>query len=62
MLHTSCHPKVSIANLDAKFKEFTIQHLGDIMEAILIETIEPRQNRKQGNSFSGLEYLQQEAR
>jgi len=48
-------------NLDAKFKEFTIQHLGDIMEAILIETIEPRQNRKQGNSFSGLEYLQQEA-
>ncbi len=48
-------------NLDAKFKEFTIQNLGDILEAILIESIEPRQNRKQGNSFTGLEYLQQEA-
>ena len=30
------------------------------MEAILIESIEPRQNRKQGNSFVGLEYLQLE--
>ena len=48
-------------NLNAKFKEFTIQNLGDILEAILIESIEPRQNRKQGNSFTGLEYLQQEA-
>jgi hypothetical protein len=48
-------------NLDVKFKEFTIQNLGDILEAILIESIEPRQNRKQGNSFVGLEYLQQEA-
>jgi len=48
-------------NLDAQFKDFTIQHLGDILEAILIESIEPRQNRKQGNSFIGLEFLQQEA-
>jgi hypothetical protein len=48
-------------NLSVKFKEFTIQNLGDIMEAILIESIEPRQNRKQGNSFVGLEYLQAEA-
>lgn len=48
-------------NLTAKFKEFTIQNLGDILEAILIESIEPRQNRKQGNSFTGIEYLQQEA-
>jgi len=39
----------------------TIQNLGDILEAILIESIEPRQNRKQGNSFVGLEYLQMEA-
>jgi hypothetical protein len=31
------------------------------LEAILIESIEPRQNRKQGNSFVGLEFLQQEA-
>ncbi len=48
-------------NLNIKFKEFTIQNLGDILEAILIESIEPRQNRKQGNSFMGLEYLQKEA-
>ncbi|MCL2415045.1 MAG: HTH domain-containing protein [Bacteroidales bacterium] len=48
-------------NLDAQFSEFTIQTLGDILEAILIESIEPRQNRKQGNSFVGLEFLQQEA-
>jgi len=48
-------------NLNVKFKEFTIQNLGDILEAILIESIEPRQNRKQGNSFTGIKYLQQEA-
>jgi hypothetical protein len=48
-------------NLEAQFKEFTIQNLGDILEAILIESIEPQQNRKQGNSFIGLEFLQQEA-
>ncbi|TAG55602.1 MAG: hypothetical protein EAZ27_06695 [Cytophagales bacterium] len=48
-------------NLNAKFKEFTIQNLGNLLEAILIESIEPRQNRKQGNSFTGIEYLQQEA-
>ena len=48
-------------NLEAQFKDFTIQNLGDIFESILIESIEPRQNRKQGNSFIGLEFLQQEA-
>jgi len=48
-------------NLDTQFKDFTLQHLGDILEAILIESIEPRQNRKQGNTFIGLEFLQQEA-
>ena len=48
-------------NLEAKFKEFTIHNLGDILEAILIESLEPRQNRKQGNSFQGIEYLQKEA-
>lgn len=46
---------------DIKFKNISTQNLGDILEAILIESIEPRQNRKQGNLFSGLEYLQQEA-
>ena len=48
-------------NLEAQFRDFTIQNLGDILEAVLIESIEPRQNRKQGNSFIGLEFLQQEA-
>lgn len=41
--------------------DITVKNLGDILEAILIESIEPRQNRKQGNLFFGLEYLQQEA-
>lgn len=47
--------------LDITLKDLTINHLGDILEAILIESIEPRQNRRQGNLFNGLEYLQQEA-
>lgn len=46
---------------DIKFENLNIQDIGDILEAILIESIEPRQNRKQGNLFFGLEYLQQEA-
>lgn len=46
---------------DIKLDKLTVQNLGDIFEAILIESIEPRQNRKQGNLFYGLEYLQQEA-
>ena len=48
-------------NKDLNFDEITIQDFGDILEAILIESIEPRQNRKQGNLFAGIEYLQQEA-
>jgi hypothetical protein len=46
---------------DIKLDSITVQNIGDILEAILIESIEPRQNRKQGNLFFGLEYLQQEA-
>lgn len=46
---------------DIKLDSITVQNLGDILEAILIESIEPRQNRKQGNLFFGLEYLQLEA-
>jgi len=46
---------------DIKFENISVQNLGDILEAILIESMEPRQNRKQGNLFFGLEYLQQEA-
>jgi len=48
-------------NNDLNFDDITIQDFGDILEAILIESIEPRQNRKQGNLFAGIEYLQQEA-
>jgi hypothetical protein len=48
-------------NIEVNFKDLTVQIMGDILEAILIESIEPRQNRKQGNLFYGLEYLQQEA-
>lgn len=44
-----------------KFNNLTIKNIGDILEAILIESIEPRQNRKQSNSFVGLEYLQLES-
>ena len=48
-------------NNDLTFDDITVQDFGDILEAILIESIEPRQNRKQGNLFAGIEYLQQEA-
>ena len=48
-------------NKDLNFDDITIRDFGDILEAILIESIEPRQNRKQGNLFAGIEYLQQEA-
>ncbi len=46
---------------DLKLEKITVQNMGDIIEAILIESIEPRQNRKQGNMFYGLEFLQKEA-
>lgn len=46
---------------DFNLKDLTVRDIGDILEAILIESIEPRQNRKQGNLFSGIEYLQMEA-
>lgn len=36
----------------------TIQELTDTIEAILVEGVEPRQNRKRGNSFNGIEYIQ----
>lgn len=46
---------------DIILDDLTFQNLGDLLEAVLIESMEPRQNRKQGNLFSGLEFLQQEA-
>jgi len=44
-----------------KFENLDIQILADTIEAILIESVEPRQNRKQGNTLSGMEYLQKES-
>ena len=46
---------------DLDLSNVTIKDFGDILEAILIESIEPRQNRKQGNQFAGIEFLQKEA-
>lgn len=40
--------------------ELSMKDLGDLLEAILIEAIEPRQNRKQGDQFYGIEYMQKE--
>jgi hypothetical protein len=57
------YPVDDSGNLDKilNFKNISIQDLGNVFEALLIESIEPRHNRKQGNLFSGIEYLQQEA-
>jgi len=48
-------------HIKREHSNLSVELLGDMLEAILIESIEPRQNRKQGNTFFGLEYLQQEA-
>ena len=39
---------------------FDFKTLLDTLESLLIETIEPRQNRKSGNNFNAVEYLQEE--
>lgn len=44
-----------------KLENLSIQIIGDTLEAILIESIEPRQNRKQGNLFNRIEYLQKKS-
>lgn len=45
-----------------KFQNLDIQQMANILEAILIESLEPRQNRKQGNnSLVGMEFIQQES-
>ena len=36
----------------------SLAELTDTFEALLVEGLEPRQNRKRGNSFSGIEYIQ----
>lgn len=37
----------------------SLSELGETIEAILVEAMEPRQNRKRGNSFYGLEFTQE---
>ncbi len=39
-------------------REISIDNIGNTLESILIESIEPRQNRKSGNKLFGLEYNQ----
>ena len=45
---------------DETHRNLSIENIGNALESILIESIEPRQNRKSGNKFSGLEYNQHE--
>lgn len=52
--------KGTIDSSRSEFNNISINHLADIFEAVLIESIEPRQNRKKGNNFSDREYLQVE--
>lgn len=44
-----------------KFDSIKIKELANTIEAILIESIEPRQNRQRGHTFDGIEYLQIES-
>ncbi len=45
--------------IDAKkYEHVAFSELADTLEGVLIESIEPRQNRKKGNSFASLEFMQ----
>jgi hypothetical protein len=44
--------------LSASPKEFTLDNLVATMETLLIEGLEPPQNRRQGDGFSAVEFLQ----
>lgn len=47
-----------VAHSKSPLESLTLSELADTLEGILIECIEPRQNRKRGNTFSGIEYIQ----
>lgn len=47
----------SLSNLEVNT---SISDIANTIEAVLIEALEPRQNRKGGNNFKGVEYLQLE--
>ena len=57
------YPVKDNGNLELELNHgaINLKMLGDVLEAVLIESLEPRQNRKQGNLFTGLEFLQREA-
>lgn len=44
----------------ATFEHVSIDTLITTMEAVLIEGLEPRQNRKRGDDFQAVEFLQVE--
>ena len=44
--------------LEARDKPFTPDLLIATMEALLIESVEPAQNRRRGDDFKAVEYLQ----
>ena len=56
------YPVKNDGTLDHEFKlpELKIEEMGDFIEALFIEALEPRLNRKQGNQFYTMEYLQKE--
>lgn len=39
-------------------EEFTLENLVSTMEALLIEGLEPPQNRRQGDGFNAVEFIQ----
>jgi hypothetical protein len=46
--------------VDVTFNRVTVDTLIATMEAVLIEGLEPRQNRKRGDDFQAVEFLQAE--
>ncbi len=52
------HDVTNEGNLRETTPEFSLANLVATLEAILIEAIEPPQNRKRGDGFTGKEYIQ----
>ncbi len=50
--------KDSKLNINIETRQLSLEHYADLLEGILIECIEPRQNRARVKGFSGFEYLQ----
>lgn len=54
----SVNEKGKLETLKEGYREITHKKLVETLEAILIESIEPRQNRRSGDNFTGIEYNQ----